>query len=129
MARKYIKGWAKARKEAIERSGGICAKCGQDIIAIGEKIEVNHITALVDGGDETDQGNLEVLCKSTCHRPHTIEVVRRIAKQKRIKAKHEGTAKERKNKRKLQSRPMSNSYSPFNPKNRNRPVSERGKMR
>lgn len=128
MARKYIPGWAKARKEAITRSCGICAKCGNDVIAIGQKIEVNHKRAIIDGGDPIDQDNLEVLCRDTCHRPHTAEVVKRNAKMARIKAKHEGTAKERKWKKKIQSRPMAKGYRPVNPKNRNKPIDRRGKM-
>lgn len=128
MARKYIPGWSSARREAIRLSGGICAKCGCDVLASGRKIEVNHKRAIVDGGDPLDQENLEVLCKEICHRSHSAEVVKRIAKQKRVQAKHEGTVKERKFKRKVQSRPMAKGYRPVNPANRNKPLDRRGKM-
>lgn len=126
MARAYIPGWAKARKEAIERSGGICAKCEKNIKAEGHTIEVNHIRALVDGGHPTDQENLETLCRP-CHRPHSAEVVKRVAKQKRVAAKHNGTFRQPRG-RKIQSRPMAKFYRPVNPANRNKPVDRRGKM-
>lgn len=127
MARKYIPGWAKARKEAIERSGGICAKCLKNIKAEGHTIEVNHKRAIIDGGDPLDQENLETLCHP-CHKPHSAEVVKRNAKIKRVAAKHNGTFRKPKG-RKVQSRPMSKFYRPVNPQNRNRPIGERGKMR
>lgn len=119
MARKYIPGWQRARREAIERAGGLCAKCGIDIVAAGQRPEVNHILALIDGGHETDQSNLECLCKN-CHKPHTKEVIQRNAKAKRIAKKHRG--EEKRWKRQW-------PYRPVNRANRNRPVEERGKMR
>lgn len=128
MGRAYIPGWSKARKEAIDLANGLCDLCNIDIKASSQQIEVNHRRALVDGGHPTDQHNLQVLCPP-CHRPHSAEVVRRNAKIARVKAKHEGTKKERKFKRKIQNRPMSKGYRPVDWKNRNRPIGERGKMR
>lgn len=127
MARGYIKGWAKARRSAIERARGLCEICHIDIAASGYCIEVNHKIALIDGGHPTDPDNLDVRCPP-CHKPHSTEVVKRNAKIKRVQAKHLGVFKKRSS-RKIQSRPMAKAYRPVNWKNRNKPVSQRGKMR
>lgn len=125
MARVYIKGWARLRKEAIERAGGLCQKCNKDIAASGQIPEVNHIRAIIDGGDPEDPDNLECLCPD-CHKPHTKAAVQRKAKIKRIQDKAAGKIK--KWKRKIQSKPMSKFYRPVNPQNRNKPIGRRGKM-
>lgn len=80
------RGWAKARKEAIELAKGLCDICGIDIVASGFRIEVNHKIALVDGGNPTAQDNLSVVCPP-CHKPHTIIVIKRQAKTRRSQRK------------------------------------------
>ncbi len=124
MARAYIKGWKKLRQQAIEAAEGKCALCRKDMEE--ERWEVDHIRAIVDGGSPDDPSNLHAIC-SACHKPRTIAQIKRTAKIKRIVDKVAG--KERKWKKKLQTKPMSKSYKPFNSKNRLRNPEDRGKMR
>jgi 5-methylcytosine-specific restriction endonuclease McrA len=120
--------WDSARKIALERAKGICAKCGVDTNKVlaafdyyeriwlsmgvlrgwamphefrkacgfsvsmrsGHTLEINHKIAVAEGGSLCDQENLEGLCLP-CHRPHTAQVVRRLAKEKRRVSKfHNG---------------------------------------
>lgn len=69
------------------RAEGRCEVCGMKIIG---RAEFDHIVPLAIGGEST-LTNLQVTCPK-CHRIKTGKVdVPRIAKTKRIAAKHNGT--------------------------------------
>lgn len=53
--------WARVRAEVLSEVGYRCERCGR-----AGRLEVHHCTALRDGGDPYERGNLEVLCRS-CH--------------------------------------------------------------
>ena len=48
--------WSDLRLETLRRDG-CCRVCG-----IKSSLEVDHIVAIVNGGDEFDKNNLQVLC-------------------------------------------------------------------
>ena len=77
----------------FERHGGICHICGQKIQA-GEPWEVEHVRPLALLGEDTE-ANMAPAHK-TCHAPKTVDDVRRIAKAKRMAAKHVGIKKQSK---------------------------------
>ena len=83
-----LRGWPPARKECIRRAEGKCARCRGPL---GKRPEVNHITAIAEGGDPLDQANLEALgTDCPCHKQHTALLAARLAKAKRVAAKHGG---------------------------------------
>ncbi len=55
--------WARTRAIIRRRAGGRCKRCGRETT----RLDVNHITALGDGGAPYDPANLEALCRP-CHR-------------------------------------------------------------
>lgn len=61
--------WKAARLAAKRRDGWACVQCG----AKG-RIEVDHITAIRDGGAPFDLGNLQCLCPACHSRKTRIEV-------------------------------------------------------
>jgi len=70
------------------RRKGTCAGCNQKIEA-GKAWDIDHILPLALGG-ANEPDNLQILCRS-CHRSKTsLSDVPRIAKTKRIKARHLG---------------------------------------
>lgn len=82
---------ATRRARIIKRDGGCCKYPGCDVT---EGLEVDHIVCLELGGKDTDD-NLETLCAAH-HRAKTNRDLKMIAKARRQKAKHEGTAPETK---------------------------------
>ena len=58
---KSLRGWATARKKALNLAGYRCSECGK-----AGRLEVHHIHALDSGGDGLVQENLKALCRS-CH--------------------------------------------------------------
>jgi 5-methylcytosine-specific restriction endonuclease McrA len=67
---------------------GTCAACAQKIEA-GKVWEIDHILPLALGGSNAPE-NLQILCRP-CHRAKTTKSdVPRIAKTKRLKARHLG---------------------------------------
>ena len=67
---------------------GLCAACTQKIDA-GKAWDIDHILPLALGGTN-EPDNLQILCKP-CHRAKTTKSdVPRIAKTKRLKARHLG---------------------------------------
>ena len=67
---------------------GICSTCTQKIDA-GKAWDIDHILPLALGGTNTPE-NLQILCRP-CHKAKTTKTdLPRIAKAKRLKAKHLG---------------------------------------
>ena len=67
---------------------GICTACAQKIEA-GKAWDIDHILPLALGGTN-EPDNLQILCRS-CHKTKTARFdVPRIAKTKRLKARHLG---------------------------------------
>ncbi|MBW8618654.1 MAG: HNH endonuclease [Hyphomicrobiales bacterium] len=67
---------------------GLCAVCSQKIDA-GKAWDIDHIVPLALGGTNAAD-NLQILCRP-CHRSKTTQSdVPRIAKTKRLKARHLG---------------------------------------
>ncbi len=56
-----MKRWRVVRLQALDRDGWACTSCGRR-----GRLEVDHKTALEDGGDLYDLDNLQALCRS-CH--------------------------------------------------------------
>ena len=70
---------------------GKCAACSQKIEA-GKAWDIDHILPLALGGTN-EPDNLQILCRS-CHKTKTARFdVPRIAKTKRLKARHLGARK------------------------------------
>ena len=69
---------------------GLCAACTQKIDA-GKAWDIDHILPLAMGGTNAPE-NLQILCRS-CHRSKTTQSdIPRIAKTKRLKARHLGAS-------------------------------------
>ena len=67
---------------------GLCAACTQKIDA-GKAWDIDHILPLAIGGTNAPE-NLQILCRP-CHRSKTTHCdIPRIAKTKRLKARHLG---------------------------------------
>lgn len=61
--------WAAAREAALDRDRWACVRCGA-FPSPSNRLEVDHIIRLEDGGAEYDQTNLQTLC-ADCHRAKT----------------------------------------------------------
>jgi len=71
----------------LERNGS-CASCNTKIAA-GQAWDIDHILPIALGGTN-ESNNLQILCR-TCHRLKTTQSdIPRIAKTKRLRAKHLG---------------------------------------
>jgi 5-methylcytosine-specific restriction endonuclease McrA len=82
---------SKMRIEIFEREKGICHFCNLKISA-GEEWDVSHEIPLEMGGEDGGL-NLRAAHRS-CHRHHTSTVdIPRIAKTRRMKAKHIGAVR------------------------------------
>ncbi|MCK5023289.1 MAG: HNH endonuclease [Candidatus Aenigmarchaeota archaeon] len=62
--------WAELRAKILKERGANCEKCNKDCSADTHELELDHITALVNGGDMWDESNLQLLC-NRCHRKKT----------------------------------------------------------
>lgn len=69
----------------FEKAGKKCQHCQRPLFG-GDKWQVDHIIALVNGG-ENREGNLQVLC-DWCHKKKTAGDVAVKSKTYRVKAKH-----------------------------------------
>ena len=82
------------RKLALfEREGGVCHICSVKI-QVGQPWDVEHVIPFALGGAD-DESNMQPAHK-ICHAPKTVDDVRRIAKAKRMAAKHVGIKKQSK---------------------------------
>lgn len=80
------------RVRIFEAAGGVCHICGGKIDATRERWDADHVIPLELSGDDSDD-NLRP-AHERCHRAKTsTEDVPRIAKAKRVRAKHLGAAK------------------------------------
>ena len=59
--RPKIRQWRKVRLTVLDRDSWACIRCNKK-----GRLEVDHVTALEDGGAVYDLGNLQTLCRS-CH--------------------------------------------------------------
>jgi len=75
------------RARIFDAHSGTCHLCGQKI-AVGEAWEAEHIIALEISGDDSD-ANLAP-AHVACHRAKTADDAGRIAKARRVRAKHIG---------------------------------------
>lgn len=84
--------WSLSRKQHLavhHAHGGICHICGEGINLAREKFEVEHVIPLALGGADSF-ANLRP-AHIGCHAEKTASDVRKIAKAKRVRAKHDGT--------------------------------------
>ncbi|TNE46873.1 MAG: HNH endonuclease [Sphingomonadales bacterium] len=79
------------RLAIFERDEGICHICGEKIDGTKERWELEHKVAFELTRDDSDE-NLSPAHVS-CHKRKTKDDKKRIAKAKRVKAKHEGAHK------------------------------------
>lgn len=82
----------RVRIRCFERAEGRCHICGVKI-QVGEKWQLDHIQALIEGG-ENREGNLAP-AHDKCHKPKTRQEVARKSKVARMKAKHIGAVEKR----------------------------------
>lgn len=82
----------RVRIRCFEHNNRKCHLCGQNIL-VGDKWELDHIIALINGG-ENRQSNLAPAHKK-CHRRKTAQDVAEKSKIARIKARHIGAAEKR----------------------------------
>jgi len=97
---------ARVRVRVFMAQDGLCAECRRKMAMAGEPFEVDHIQALVLGG-ENRESNLRALC-GPCHRPKTAQDVAQKAVEARKRAKHLGvkTAKRKMNYRRFNGDPV-----------------------
>ena len=81
------------RLKIFESADGRCYICEQKI-KVGEAWEADHVIPFALGGAD-DESNMRPAHK-VCHAPKTVADVRRIAKAKRMAAKHHGIKKQSK---------------------------------
>lgn len=78
----------RVRLRVIERQDTRCAHCGRKLGVAGERIDIDHITALANGGEHAET-NLQALC-APCHKLKTGADVAEKAKVDRVRKKHLG---------------------------------------
>ena len=67
--RRDAERWIALRREVLHAARYQCAGCGR--VRPVNRLEVDHVVPIHRGGDQWDRGNLQVLCKSPCHRDKT----------------------------------------------------------
>lgn len=80
----------RVRLRVLDAHGGICALSGRKIQA-GDEWDLDHITALINGG-ENRESNLQPVLRSA-HRKKTSADVKLKAKVDRVRKKHLGLHK------------------------------------
>lgn len=81
----------RVRLRVFEAQSALCAECGKKLAVAGEPFEVDHITALINGG-ENAESNLRAICKP-CHLAKTAADVATKATVARKRSKHLGIHK------------------------------------
>lgn len=77
------------RLAIFTRAHGRCWICGEKI-GLAERWDIEHRIPLAMGGDEAKGSDNLQPAHARCHAPKTAEDVARIAKAKRVEAKHLG---------------------------------------
>ena len=81
--------WTTLQRAGIFLShGGKCYICGDKIDGVKSGFDLDHEIPLELGGDDTEE-NMRPICRP-CHKIKTAKDVAKIAKAKRIEAKHIG---------------------------------------
>lgn len=83
---------SRVRLRVFERAGGICHISGRKI-GPGDKWEIDHVIALVNGGENRESNLAPALTEA--HRAKTREDVAQKAKDRRVRSKHLGIHKPR----------------------------------
>lgn len=78
----------RVRLRVIDRQQGRCAHCDRKLGMAGERIDIDHITALANGGEHAEP-NLQALC-APCHGLKTGADVAEKARVDRKRKKHLG---------------------------------------
>ncbi|MFD2248891.1 5-methylcytosine-specific restriction endonuclease McrA [Pseudochelatococcus lubricantis] len=78
---------ARVRVRVFERHGGICYRTGRKIRA-GDKWQVDHIVAIINGGENRESNLAPIL--DDAHKAKTAEDVKIKAKTARLKKAHLG---------------------------------------
>lgn len=71
-------------------AGGVCHICLERIDGVRERWQVEHVVPHALGGDEEAGSDNLQPAHERCHAPKTAEDIGRIAKAKRVSAKHTG---------------------------------------
>mgnify|MGYP001605238856 CR=1 FL=1 len=79
---------ARVRVRVFQSQDGCCAECGKKMAVCGEPFEIDHTTALVNGG-ENRESNLRALC-GPCHKSKTRADVAEKSTVARKRRKHLG---------------------------------------
>ena len=81
----------RVRLRIFDRQGGCCDECGRKLGVAGERVEYDHETALINGG-ENRESNIRALC-TFCHAPKTKADVAVKSKTARVRKKRLGFTK------------------------------------
>lgn len=92
MIRRHIS--SRERVAIFGRAHGRCHLCGEKI-GLAERWDIEHVVALALGGDEAPMSENLQPAHAACHAPKTSEDAGRIAKAKRVEARHLGAKKPR----------------------------------
>ena len=83
----------KERLRLFTHHGGVCHICGGKIDGTRETWDVEHVTPIALGGDESDENRKPAHTK--CHKAKTRNDVRKIRKADRVHARHVGAKRSR----------------------------------
>ena len=78
----------KVRQRVFDRENGICHLCNQPIQAPGQKWDLDHVVAIINGG-ENRESNLKPAHRD-CHKDKTARDVAEKAKTAKVRGKHIG---------------------------------------
>ena len=79
---------SRVRQRVFDREGGKCHLCKQIIQAPGQKWDLDHVTAIINGGENREK-NLKPAHRK-CHKDKTAADVAEKAKVAAIRGKHIG---------------------------------------
>jgi len=76
--------WSGIRESVWKRDGKKCVKCGR-VLSLNDA-QIDHVVAIINGGDYFDKDNLQTLCKE-CHVRKTKQDIRKHRKLKLLDEK------------------------------------------